>query len=73
MINTVIVIKVPQEIQGQYCSKNKQEKKKHQMVQLTLGSISSVEMHRLTVLFTTSSNIKWTKLRGKNNAAFNRE
>ena len=43
------------------------------MDQLTLGSISSVEMHRLTVLFTTSSNIKWTKLRGKNNAAFNRE
>lgn len=39
------------------------------MVELTLGSISSVEMHRLTVLFTTSSNIKWTKLRGKNNAA----
>lgn len=70
MINTIIVIRVLKEIQGQYCSKNK---KKHQMVQLTLGSISSVEMHRLTVLFTTSSNIKWTKLRGKNNAAFNRE
>ena len=27
MINTIIVIKVLQEIQGQYCSKNKQEKK----------------------------------------------
>lgn len=32
---------------------------------LTLGSISSGERHLLTVLLTTSSNIKWTKLARK--------
>lgn len=29
---------------------------------LTLGSISSGDRHLLTVLLTTSSNMKWTKL-----------
>ena len=30
---------------------------------LTLGSMSSVEMHLFTALFTTSSSIKWTRLK----------
>ena len=34
---------------------------------LTLGSISSGDKHLLTVLLTTSSNMKWTKLVFKKN------
>ena len=33
------------------------------LVVLTLGSMSSVEMHLFTALFTTSSSIKWTRLK----------